>query len=540
MAAIPDNYKRRPKRPASLGDAADGERAGPAGYGMGASWTGGPLYADRYGAKRGPTPWQLIEAHKQVAFACGEFNALGLAQLSLRLYCTSAGGGQKPRSLSNPIPVRGWDFERLRTLPYVVRSFGADVDDVREITRHPILDSLDNPAQDPKTGLKYFDRPTLIATLVRYLDTVGIAYLKPENEIGIGQQDLIKAKVVPPLLWPLQSQYVWPVREPDSALIQSFKYFTKDYEPGDLMYIRMRPSLRDPYGAGYAALQASWQYAGLEDATVSMWDQLMGTGARPNLIVSPMDPNMPIGDDERRRLSAELNTFHAGGRAGRSLVTGWPMNFTPITYPGWDLGELKVNEYQVERIANCYGVPMPYLTRESNLANMQAARTMHAVFGLEPRAQCLASALTTLIQAYDPRLFFAFDSAIPEDEELRAKLDDMGLKNGRYTINEVNVDTPFGKKDYGDEAWMPGTLVQPTMAAERHEQGLESAKVADKAASAKPNPKPGDRGQRAGGDRRDPAPPAPGRDVGHNSAREGAILAQAKRILKRLERELKR
>lgn len=530
--------KSRPVRPPASPSA---ERAGPAGYGMGVAWSGGPLYADRYGAKRGPSPWQLVEAHKQIAFACGEFNALGMAQLPLRLYAVSGGGRPKPRSLSRPVEVRSkWQIEHLRTLPYVRRAFGESVDDVHEITRYELLESLKNPAQDPDTGLRYFDLPTLVATLTRYIDTVGIAYLKPENEQGVGYADLQRAKIIPPLLWPLQSQYVWPVRKTDSALIKSFKYFLKDYQPADLCFIRLRPSLRDPYGAGYAALQASWQYAGLEDASISMWDQLLGGGARPNLIIAPADVNTPFGEDEARRFEQELNTFHSRGRAGRSLVVRFPAAVTPITYPGWDMGELEVNQYQVERIANCYGCPVSYLTRETNLANFQAGRTFHAIFGIEPRAQCLASALTDIVQRYDERLFFAFDCAIPEDEELAAKLEDMGLKNGRYTINEVNVDTPFPPKDYGDEPWMPGTLVQPSMAQERHDQGLASAQAKDKAvASGKPPREPGESGGRPGGDRGLALPAPAGPAMGYASEDERALLTECRKTMRAILRELK-
>lgn len=532
--------KTRPRKPPAASSA---ERAGgPAGYGMGVAWSGGPLYADRYGAKRGPSPWQLVEAHKQIAFACGEFNALGMAQLPLRLYAVSGGGRDKPRSLSRPEPVRSkWQLEHLRTLPYVVRAFGADVDDVHEITNHQFLRTLKNPAQDPETGLRYFDLPTLIATLTRYLDTVGIAYLKPENESGVGYADLQRAGIVPPLLWPLQSQYVWPVRQPDSALIQSFKYFLKYYQPADVCFIRLRPSLRDPYGAGYAALQASWQYAGLEDSSISMWDQLLGTGARPNLVVSPSDPNMPLGEDEARRFEQELNTFHSRGRAGRSVVLRFPVNVNPITYPGWDEGELHVNQYQVERICNCYGTPVSFMTRETNLANFQAGRTFHAIFGIEPRAQCLASALTDIIQRYDERLFFAFDCAIPEDQELAAKLEDMGLRNGRYTINEVNIDTPFRPKPYGDAAWQPQTLVQPQMAVEKHEQGIESAKAADKAkTSAKPDKQPGASGAGPGGDRGLAVSPAHGGTVGYASEEERELIRECRKAMRTIVRELRR
>ena len=291
-------------------------RAGPAGYGMGVAWSGGPLYADAFGAKRGPSPTQLIEGYKQIAFACTEFNALGVGALNLRLYAVSGRGIEKPRSLSRAMGLSSAEMRRLMTLPYIRRGFTLrDVEDVHEITNHKLLDAVDRPAVDPETGLSYFDRTSLIATLVRYLDIVGIAYLKPENASGAGLEELVAAAVPPSHLWPLQSQYVRPIRtNTQSALIQKFGYFDEEYDPADLTYIRLRPSLHDPYGAGYAAAQAAWQYSGLEDKGISMWDQLLGTGARPNAILSPSDPLTPWGDDERKRLDGEVNTYHARGR----------------------------------------------------------------------------------------------------------------------------------------------------------------------------------------------------------------------------------
>jgi Phage portal protein len=494
---------------------------GPAGYGMGTAWSGGPLYADAFGAKLGPAPWQLIEAYKQIAFACTEFNALGVSALPLRLYAASGAGKSKPRPPSGPRSVKRSEIERLVKLPYVRRDFSVkEVEDVHEITEHPLLDALDHPAMDPETGLEYFDRTTLIATLCRYLDIVGIAYLKPENEAGVGFANLVTAKVVPPLLWPLQSQYVWPVRRPDSALIAHFKYFTKEYLPEDLLFIRLRASLRDPYGAGYAAAQAAWQYAGLEDKGISMWDQLLGTGARPNLIASPEDPNAPPGDDERRRFQAEMNTYHAAGRAGRFLATNGGWKFTPIQYPGFDTGEMEVNVYNLERMANCFGCPISFLTRETNLANFQAGRTFHAQFGIEPRAQCLASSFTSVARKYDQRLFFAFDGAIGEDREQTAKIIDMKVKAGLVTGNEANSEEPWDPKPWLDEPWIPNSLVQPSMAVEKHEQGLETAKQLAN------QPKPG-QGPAAG-------PPK------KEDKAERALLRRAEKLLGRLEREIDR
>ena len=121
-----------------------------------------------------------------------------------------------------------------------------------------------------------------------------------------------------------------------------------------------------------------------------MWDQLLGTGARPNIVFSAKDPDRAPGEDERRRYEAELNTFHSRGRAGRAIVTTGAWDVTPVNYQGFDTGEMDVNNYNMERMCNCWGVPVAYMSRESNLANLQAADKFHAKYGINPRAWCIA------------------------------------------------------------------------------------------------------------------------------------------------------
>jgi Phage portal protein len=459
--------------------------AGPAGYGMGVAWAGGPLYADAFGAKRGPSPYQLIEAYKQINFACTEFNALGVSCLNLHLMAASGPGMEKPRSMSEPMPIAYREKKRIMSLPYVRRAFNVGgVEDVQEITQSVFLDALERPAIDPMTGLSYFDRQTLIATLCRYIDTVGLAYLKPEDEFGDSLQSLASAGIPPSHWWPLQSQYVWPIRETNCALIKEFRYFTDYYPPGDLVYIRLRPSLRDPYGSGYAAAQAAWQYAGLEDKGISMWDQLLGTGARPNLLVSAKDPDKAAGEDERRRMAAELNTFHAGGRGGRAIVTNGAYDFTPLMYQGFDTGEMEVNNYNMERMYNCYGVPVAYASRESNLANLQAADKFHAKYGINPRAWCIASALTDLVKRYDSRLFWVFDNPIAEDELQEATIVDMQVKSGLISRNQATQDSPWPPDEMGDLRFMPNTMATPDMLVQAHEQQMATQQQANEAAKS--------------------------------------------------------
>ena len=498
-------------------------RSGPPGYGMGTAWGGGPLYADAFGAKRGPTPAQLIEQFKSIAFAAEEITIGALSALPLRLYATTAIGQRKPRSYSDPREVTRSERLRLNSLGYLRRSLNG-VDDVHEIKNHVSLETLNRPCVDPETGLSYFDRPSWMATHVRYVDICGLSYFKPEDAAGRSLSELENIQVFPTHFWPLQAQYVWPTRQPNSALIKQFKYFLEYYDPQDIIMMRLRPSPRDPYGSGYAALQAAWNYCQLEDKSVSMWDQLLGTGARPNLIASPEDPNVVPGDDERKRFEAEMNTYQARGRAGRFLATNGAWKFTPINYQGFDLGEMEVDVYLMERICNCLCVPISFLSKDTNLANLQAARTQHSHQAVEPRAQMLASVLTDLVRRFDPRLFFAFDESVPEDEERKAKIQDMQVRNGTLTWNQALAETPWPPRPDGDQVWVSNSLATTDMLQEKHETGLETAKITADAKAAGPA-KPA-----AGPAAKNPA----------ESKRERTLMRRADRILRRLERELKR
>ena len=185
---------------------------GPAGYGAGTAWTGGSLYADAFGAKRGPSTTQLVESFKSIAFACTEYNVGPLSELPLKLYAASGPGRPRPRRLCEPRDVTPSEFRRLGNLPYVRRAISFGVDDVQEITNYELTKTLDHACVDPETGFSYFDRPTWIATLCRYVDVVGMSWFKPEVKEGGRLEDLVTAGVLPTHLWLLQSQYVRPIR----------------------------------------------------------------------------------------------------------------------------------------------------------------------------------------------------------------------------------------------------------------------------------------------------------------------------------------
>jgi hypothetical protein len=450
--------------------------SGPPGYAMGTIWgSSGPRFSDAFQRQRSPNPIQLVEAYKSLIFACSELVATNTVRVPIRLYSASGGGKQKARSFCGPRPISRRMYRRFRELPWVARSMGVStLEDVEEITSHPILEALDNPTGTDEDDQDYFDRETFLGTIIRYVDIVGVGYVMPEGSRGLP----------PELLWPLQSQYVWPVRLNNSARIKEYKYFIDTYAKADLLRFRLRNSLVDPYGGGYSAAQAAWQYARLEDSFTSIQEQVLSIGARPSLLISPKDPSMPIGPDEQRKLASDLNSTKSGPNSGRHIVTDGSIDVTPISYPPADVGQTEISRYDFERVCNCFGVPPTIFTTESNLANQQASDKALAKNAVEPRCKMLASVLTRLVRRSDERLFFAFDPAVGEDELQEATIFDMGLKTGRFTINETLKETEYEDKGWGNAPWIPGTLKQPDMLIEAHEAGLKQQEQATDAGSA--------------------------------------------------------
>jgi hypothetical protein len=433
---------------------ANGKRVeGPPGnFSTGSGFYGGPLFTDHFASKRAPSAWQLVEAYKSLIYACVMKNANAVARVPLRLYIDKSKSSKPVRSLCDPHPISRRTFDRFRNDPHMeyCRVAPGTVEDIAEIREHPLLWMMDH--SDP---WGYFNRISLISLIVRYVDVIGTAYVAPEP---------LGSLRMPQWLWPLFSQYVYPLRRMGSALVEHYQYFADILPFDQIMRFRLTNSLRDPYAAAYSPTYAALEYANLEDIFVSIQEQVLMSGPRPNLVFSAKDPLQSPGEYERQRFSGDLNRQLSGANAGKALVTSGAWDITPVNVPTIDTGAVALSEYDMQRVCNCFGIPPSIMTTETNIANTAAAREIHAVEAVEPRCHMIASTLTWWSQLWgDDRLFWAFDSAVPEDEERRAKIDDIKLKNGSATINFVNEDSKYPPVEYGDEAWIPGSMRQPSM-----------------------------------------------------------------------------
>lgn len=436
---------------------AEAAKAAPQGYG---GWVGaGPAFTDAFRSRRAPAPAELVEAYKSIAYACAQINAGAVVRTPLRLYATTAGGQATPKAygLAPSTPSRRGRINRLATRP-AVQKYLANAERVDEIADHPLLRVLVSPNPD-------FDQTSLIRITCLYLDVVGSAFWVPDAyRLGY-----------PTELWPIQSQYVNPLQDAATLRVRAWQYYGQEYPADELIHFRIA-GLKTPYGKGYGPLQAAFEHARLHDSYTSVQDSILGQGAKMTLVISPKDPNQPMGRGERARFEADANRRFSGGNAGRVYVTDGSIDVNPISWPPSDLAEMEISDNALERFANCFGVPLALLQTESvNLANLEASKQQHAALAVEPRCIEIAGALTRwmhnagrrlrTVEGEDrgwDRLFFAFDDPVGEDMERKAKVFDLQSKAGILTINEIRTEMGEPPVAWGDEPWLPTSLSQPS------------------------------------------------------------------------------
>ena len=111
-----------------------------------------------------------------------------------------------------------------------------------------------------------------------------------------------------------------------------------------------------------------------------------------------------------------------------------------------------------EGIANAFHVPLSFLTSETNLANLQAAEHQHMAKAIFPRLQRRDEKLNEqLVPLFDPsgRLFVASEDPVPFNQEIAWRQQEVDMKFGIVSINEVRQDRGLAPVAWGETPWLP-------------------------------------------------------------------------------------
>jgi len=406
-------------------------RGGWGGMGGSAGWT--PL-AGRDSHSAGPG--NPLEELRHTAYACASLNAAVCASYPPKLY-TLVGTGETPRLATRRL--RGEALERLAWpgggIPQGV--------EVRQVEEHPLLDLLAevNPEQDAQ---ELWELTTL------HQECAGSAFWLLEGD-----------GPVPSAVWVLAPERV--KLERDGALMTAYRVGGPaglvDLSPEQVIHFRY-PDPRDCYGKGLGPLQAVLASARLASQFVAYKRGLWENAALPGVVLTP---EAPLGDEERERLEAEWNAKFRKGGNGRVLVADSSLKVSVVQNSLADLAALAEAGATKEDIANAFGVPMAYLTKETNLANLQASDRQHLGLTIRPRLRRRDQRLTrTLARRADPtgRLFFASEDPTPVERDYALRRQELDMAQGVRTINELRLERGLDAVAWGDKPWVPGNWKQ--------------------------------------------------------------------------------
>ena len=216
---------------------------------------------------------------------------------------------------------------------------------------------------------------------------------------------------LPNAIWPLPAHLVKPMRERDS--IKPVDWYEirrggniEKIHPGRIIHFRY-PDPRDPYGAGLSPLRACKESASLQALLLSTKKSIYENHALPGVILSPEEP---MHENERDRLEAIWNARFRNQGNGKILVADGGMKVQPLSPRLGDPSSLLEASATRDDIANAFGVPLAFLTKETNLANLRAAERQHLAKAIRPRLRRRDEKLNEqLLPRFDPtsRLFLA-------------------------------------------------------------------------------------------------------------------------------------
>lgn len=413
----------------------------------GNQWSG-TSFIDSYKRERQPSPNELMAELKNTAFTCATMNAAVCASYPPKLYVATDPRTQaEARCFRTSIsPKVEQQIRSKRSLPSHITGAAR----LEQVLVHPLLDLLRsvNPVHN---SFDLWELTTL------YQEIHGCAYWY----VHLG------ALGVPEEIWILPAQNVTPKRAPgvrgqlggESGRIVDFYEYrigqrVQQFRPEEIIHFRY-PDPKDPYTSGLSPLRAAFESIAVLSDYLAFKQAKLDNRAIPDAVLSPDET---IGEEERDRLEAQWNQKFRRGGAGRVVVAESGLKVQLLNQSLGDLAALTEMSVTKEDIANAFHVPLSYLTTNTNLANLQAAEHQHMAKAIHPRLQRRDQKINEcLIPLFDPsgRLFVASEDSVPVNQELSIAQQQMNLKFGIVTINEVRGEMGLPPVEWGDKPWLP-------------------------------------------------------------------------------------
>jgi len=392
---------------------------------------------------------ELIKHFKHWVYTCSSRNSTAVAATPLRLYARTnvedVERGKQYRYLRkgrDTRPVGKEVLKFLRDEPWLTPLLGKAVE-VEEVVQHPFLDLWINVNTEDE-GF------TMLEKLQLFLELTGDAYLYVlKDELGIPRE-----------LYVLFSQYVTIVPAEDGS-VKGYIYQTSPdkqeaFTADEIIHFKF-PNPHRPY-YGFSPLQGCLMAVHRKEEMDEYEASILHNFGRPDFVIQVKGR---LSDPDARTLAERWKQIY-GARKNRGKPAILDQDATVVKL-GWgprEMAFLKGHKFTKEEIAGAYGVPVSKLTSEDvNRANAETGDYSWMKDAILPRLRRLAEKLSQkLMPMFDNRLFVMFDNPVPRDKEFELSKQEMYLKTGVMSINQVRQQIGEEPVDWGETPWLPLTM----------------------------------------------------------------------------------
>ena len=239
-------------------------------------------------------------------------------------------------------------------------------------------------------------------------------------------------------------------------------------EPNDLIFLRYPAPLRQFRGKGTA--EAIPKTIDIDDFSEEWNRKFFYNSARPDAVLKT---EQTLNDEQIKRLKAQWSEKYQGiSNSSKLAVLEAGLDYSPIAPTQADMQFIEQQKFTRDKILGIFRVPKAIVaqTEGVNFASSKVAQYNFARFTVDPKVKRIVEQLNEfLVPQFGEDLILSYDSIIPEDDEVKLKTYDNGLKNGWLTINEVRQKEGYDEIEGGDDARLPlnMTSIGQTMPPEK-------------------------------------------------------------------------
>ena len=319
-------------------------------------------------------------------------------------------------------------------------------EDIEEVTEHPVLDLLFKV----NSFTSKFDHFWLTQTYLEltgeapwFIDRVG----KEIKNIFLLRPDKIK---------PIAGK---------SRMIEGYEYEiglgeTVKLDNDEVIFLK-NPNPAKPF-RGIGTLEMAAKIVDIDNYSEEWNSQFYKNSARPDAVLT-VDTDK-LSDEQKVKLKKSLRESYEGIKnAHKVMVLFGNMKFDKAGFSAKDMDFLEQQRFSRDKILGIFRVPKAIVaqTEGVNLASAKTAQYIFAKWTIKPKMERLIQQLNEFLLplfADTENMFLDYDNPVPQDDELKLKKYESGLRNNYLTINEVRNEEGLPEVEGGDVIYVSGNI----------------------------------------------------------------------------------